>query len=77
MVDRAFELIPVAGAIGAEVRGVDLSKELDDDGFEGTGKPDRLIFGSDYGIFSPKWIIESFMKSKCSCAAKFSCSIRC
>ena len=23
--------------------------------------PDRLIFGSDYGITSPKWIIEEFM----------------
>ena len=23
--------------------------------------PDRLIFGSDYGITSPKWIIEKFM----------------
>ncbi len=24
--------------------------------------PDRLIFGSDYGITSPKWIIEHFME---------------
>jgi predicted TIM-barrel fold metal-dependent hydrolase len=23
--------------------------------------PDRLIFGSDYGITSPKWIVEKFM----------------
>ena len=23
---------------------------------------DRLIFGSDYGIYSPKWLIEEFMK---------------
>ena len=23
--------------------------------------PDRLLFGSDYGITSPKWIIEKFM----------------
>ena len=23
--------------------------------------PDRLIFGSDYGITSPKWIVEAFM----------------
>ncbi|MCP4381921.1 MAG: amidohydrolase [Hyphomicrobiales bacterium] len=23
--------------------------------------PDRLILGTDYGIYSPKWIIESFM----------------
>jgi predicted TIM-barrel fold metal-dependent hydrolase len=23
--------------------------------------PDRLIFGSDYGITSPKWIVEQFM----------------
>ncbi|WP_421726277.1 amidohydrolase family protein [Bauldia sp.] len=23
--------------------------------------PDRLIFGSDYGIYSPKWIVEKFM----------------
>jgi predicted TIM-barrel fold metal-dependent hydrolase len=24
--------------------------------------PDRLIFGTDYGIYSPKWVIEEFMK---------------
>ena len=23
--------------------------------------PDRLLFGSDYGITSPKWIVELFM----------------
>ena len=23
--------------------------------------PDRLVFGSDYGITSPKWIVEQFM----------------
>jgi predicted TIM-barrel fold metal-dependent hydrolase len=28
--------------------------------------PDRLLFGSDYGIWHPKWIIEDFMKFQLS-----------
>lgn len=24
--------------------------------------PDRLLFGSDYGIYSPKWLVEAFAK---------------
>ena len=28
--------------------------------------PDRLIFGSDYGITSPKWIVEAFMAMELS-----------
>ncbi len=23
--------------------------------------PDRILYGSDYGIWSPKWIVEEFM----------------
>ena len=24
--------------------------------------PDRLIFGTDYAIYSPKWVVDEFMK---------------
>jgi len=39
-----IEVKPIAGALGAEIAGVDMSRELDDEVVDEVGTPSRSIF---------------------------------